>query len=212
MRNYREREGISQGELAKRLGMSRNYVSMIEGGKTPSDQVIRHFGLLEDSLDGLPQKSEDAADKLGVVKEPEPHYGSMEKLINIREKGSPEQLALLDAFLETLQQQIQQSGLATVTTDTEGRITEINRAFSEMCGYSLGDLYGKKPGDVLQGPKTEQDVVEEFRAAIRELRPFQCDMANYAKDGTEYRVHIEMFPIFDAAGRHTNFKAIERKL
>lgn len=49
VRDYRARHGISQEELAHRLGMSRNYVSMIEGGREPSDQVMRHFRLLEAS-------------------------------------------------------------------------------------------------------------------------------------------------------------------
>jgi phage repressor protein C with HTH and peptisase S24 domain len=49
VRRYREKEDISQEELAKRLGISRNYVSMIEGGREPSDQVVSHFNLLETS-------------------------------------------------------------------------------------------------------------------------------------------------------------------
>lgn len=60
VREYREREGISQEELAKRLGMSRNYVSMIEGGREPSDQVMRHFRLLESSPTGA-RLAEDAS-------------------------------------------------------------------------------------------------------------------------------------------------------
>jgi PAS domain S-box-containing protein len=206
VRAYRECEGISQEELAKRLGMSRNYVSMIEGGRDPSDQVVRHFELLQLAPAVMP------ADNFHKTQESPPTYELIKKVINIRESGSPEQNSLLDAFLETLTRQLPALAHAMVTTDAEGRVTEINPAFTEMCGYAIADLRGKKPGDVLQGPETEQDVVEEFRAAIRERRPFECTITNYASDKTTYRVHIEMFPIFDGAGRLTQFKAIENKL
>jgi len=155
---------------------------------------------------------DQGAPSASIVRESAPHYDSIKKVIHIRESGSPEQIALLDSFLETMAQELSKPRLAMVTTDAEGKITDVNPAFVEMCGYSLGDLYGRKPGDVLQGPDTDRDVVDEFRRAIKERRPFQCDLTNYAKDGTEYRVHIEMFPIFDPAGRLANFKAIERKI
>jgi phage repressor protein C with HTH and peptisase S24 domain len=72
VRAYREREGLSQEELAKRLGISRNYVSMIEGGRAPSDQVTRHFELLElaPAAGALPRNS-------SVTEEPSPYGKSL---------------------------------------------------------------------------------------------------------------------------------------
>lgn len=102
---------------------------------------------------------------------------------------------------------------AVIITDTEGRVTTIDRAFSKMCGYSLKELRGKKPGDVLR-PKTldaELPIVSEFRRAILKQQPFECTLTNYHKSGRPYRVEIKMEPIFK--GRElTGFKARERRV
>jgi PAS domain S-box-containing protein len=106
----------------------------------------------------------------------------------------------------------QESNMPLVTTDATGKIIHVNRPFSAMCGYSLAELKGKKPGEVLQGKATEQKEVREFRQAIQERRPHECTMTNYMRDGTAYRVHIKMFPVFDAGGELVQFKAIEEKI
>jgi PAS domain S-box-containing protein len=104
------------------------------------------------------------------------------------------------------------ASLSVVETDLAGRVTSINAAFTRMCGYSEKDLLGQKPGDVLQGKATEPDVVRAFRAAIKEIRPYECTMTNYDSRGRVYRVHIKMHPLFGAAGNHVGFRAVERKL
>jgi transcriptional regulator with XRE-family HTH domain len=38
---YRETQDISQAELARRAGISRSYLKLIEGGKTPSARITR---------------------------------------------------------------------------------------------------------------------------------------------------------------------------
>jgi PAS domain S-box-containing protein len=194
--------GWDRAQLADHVGKSKRTIDGIMRGELAMAQDLEKF------LHNLLLQGGAAS----VVRESAPHYGSLKKVIYIKEAGSPEQIALLDRFLDTLEAQLPIATSAIVTTDADGLVTEINPAFSEMCGYTLAELRGKKPGEVLQGAETEQDVVAEFRRAIQERRPFQCDITNYMKDGSSYRVHIEMFPIFDGAGRLTNFKAIESKL
>lgn len=99
---------------------------------------------------------------------------------------------------------------AWVQTDQNGRITRVNKAFVKMCGYQPKEMIGKTPGAVLQGPKTEQPIIREFRRAIRARRAFECTMTNYHKDGSTYRVHIKMEPIFKRK-KLTGFKAEEQK-
>ena len=68
VREYRGREGINQAEFAKRMGISRNYVSMVESGRKPSAQVVRHFELLEGPSQERPAASEFATDPRGMLK------------------------------------------------------------------------------------------------------------------------------------------------
>lgn len=47
MRAFRKQSGLTQGEFAQQMGISRNYVSMLENGeKTPSEQLRKHFDAL----------------------------------------------------------------------------------------------------------------------------------------------------------------------
>jgi phage repressor protein C with HTH and peptisase S24 domain len=47
----RKRLGLSQAEFAEKLGISRNYVGMIEGGHEPSDTLMRLVTMLETQRD-----------------------------------------------------------------------------------------------------------------------------------------------------------------
>lgn len=47
VRALRERLGITQTELSKRIGFARNYISLIENGREPAHKFIRALELLE---------------------------------------------------------------------------------------------------------------------------------------------------------------------
>lgn len=99
-----------------------------------------------------------------------------------------------------------------VVTGPEGRVEWVNESFTGMCGYSLADLRGRKPGELLQGPATERDAVARMRAALREGQPCRETLNNYAKDGSVYRVDVAITPIVDDAGSPRWFVARERRL
>ncbi len=51
VRQLRERMGLNQEEFASRVGISRNYVSMIETGREPSESLRQLIELMEKQLD-----------------------------------------------------------------------------------------------------------------------------------------------------------------
>lgn len=101
---------------------------------------------------------------------------------------------------------------AMVVTDPGGAVEWVNPAFTAMCGHALADIKGRKPGHFLQGPETDPAVVRRLREAIGEKRPCRETQINYHKDGTKYRVDIQLYPILDDDGRPLWFVARERKL
>lgn len=99
-----------------------------------------------------------------------------------------------------------------VAADAQGRIEWVCPGFSAMCGYSLDELRGRRPSQVLQGPDTDQAAVARIRAALRSGRECRETLVNYHKMGTPYRVDVSIAGLWDDAGQPLAFVARERKL
>jgi PAS domain S-box-containing protein len=99
-----------------------------------------------------------------------------------------------------------------VVSSPDGLVQWINPSFSEMCGYTLGELRGKKLGPILQGEKTDRATADRLRHAVHEHRPCREAILNYRKNGEPYWVEIAITPILDAAGQPQWLVAREREL
>ena len=96
-----------------------------------------------------------------------------------------------------------------VLTDAEGRTEWINEGFTRLTGYYLHEILGRRPGDFLQGPATDQTVVAEIGQQLARGEGLVRQLLNYHKSGRPYFVQFEIQPIIDNQGRVTNFMAIE---
>jgi transcriptional regulator with XRE-family HTH domain len=67
VKNLRVALGLNQEAFANRLGVSRNYISMIEGGRAPSEALIKYFETIEREHFGDLSKDDD--DAASVVRE-----------------------------------------------------------------------------------------------------------------------------------------------
>lgn len=101
---------------------------------------------------------------------------------------------------------------ALVVTAVDGRLEWFNAAFTAMCGYSLEELKGRKPGHVLQGPGTDPVAVARIRESLRARRACRETLVNYHKDGSSYCVDVRIMPVLDDAGQPLWFVAKERLL
>ena len=84
-----------------------------------------------------------------------------------------------------------------VLSTPEGLVEWVNPAFSELCGYSLEELRGKKPGRVLQGEKTDRETASRLRQAVRQASACCETILNYHKSGRPYWVEIAITPVLD---------------
>ena len=131
---------------------------------------------------------------------------------SIKESPSPSlNLAAAERIFENVLGRISEEP-ARVRTDAEGRITEINPAFSGLCGYQFEEIRGRKPGSLLQGPATTPESILALREAIRDRKKCCVEMLNYHKDQTTYRVQIDLSPQFNILGELEGFEAVEHKL
>jgi methyl-accepting chemotaxis protein len=99
-----------------------------------------------------------------------------------------------------------------VRSDAEGLVEWVNPAFTEMCGYTLDELRGKKLGPILQGEKTDRETAERMRQAVHAHQPCCETILNYHKDGRPYWVQIAITPVFDETGQPILMIARENEL
>ncbi len=98
---------------------------------------------------------------------------------------------------------------AVVITDADGYIEWVNNGFTKITGYVLEEVYGKKPGAVLQGPETSPKAIQNMREKIAQKVPFHEEVLNYTKSGQPYWLRLYIAPVFDEQGNHVKFIAIE---
>ncbi|MCB0706828.1 MAG: PAS domain-containing protein [Saprospiraceae bacterium] len=98
--------------------------------------------------------------------------------------------------------------IAVVLTDPGRKIQWVNDGFTEITGYQLMEVIGKKPS-LLQGPETEPEVVARIRHQLENLLPCKESITNYRKNGEAYCCKLVIYPIFDAVGNLQNYIAFE---
>lgn len=103
----------------------------------------------------------------------------------------------------------ERTSLGVVMTNREGFVEWVNKGFIELSGYSLEELVGTRPGQVLQYEKSDQAAIGEIREAVRAGRPFTGELWNRAKCGREYIISIEIQPLHGSRGELQGFVALE---
>jgi PAS domain S-box-containing protein len=124
-------------------------------------------------------------------------------------------LRSIDAKLEVerfVSAYLQDPREAALFTDAAGLVQWVNPAFTLMCGFTLDELRGRKPGSLLQGELTDQASVSRLRQAILAGTPCREELINYHKDGHPYWVAIALSPILGPDGAPRGFMAIESEL
>jgi PAS domain S-box-containing protein len=96
-----------------------------------------------------------------------------------------------------------------VITDREGRTEWVNDAFVKRTGFTLDDMAGRKPGDVLQGPDTDRAAVARLGAAVRDGVSSSGEILNYTKGGEAYWVQLQITPIRGRSGAVDRFVSIQ---
>ena len=98
---------------------------------------------------------------------------------------------------------------AVIITDANGIIEWVNPGFEQIAGYTLGEVIGEKPGELLQGPDTNPETVALIRERIAAGKSVSTEILNYHRDGTSYWLSLSIQPIRDDSGKIDRFIAIE---
>jgi two-component system sensor histidine kinase/response regulator len=90
-----------------------------------------------------------------------------------------------------------QTQSAIIVTDRERRITWVNDSFTDLTGYTLEEVKGKKPS-LLQGLESDRQSIERMRQHLNRGERFVEQILNYKKNGTSYWAQIEACPLFSS--------------
>ncbi len=91
------------------------------------------------------------------------------------------------------------------------KIIYVNTAFQKMTGYTTDELVGKSP-KILQGPLTDQEIIEKMRVCIKTGEHFEDSTINYDKSGTPYNVEWSISPIKDNEGEIQYFISLQKNI
>jgi len=98
----------------------------------------------------------------------------------------------------------------TITENKPGYpMVFVNPAFTQLTGYEDHELIGQSPS-ILQGPKTDPQVLERLREEINAGKIFHGVAVNYRKDGSEFVMEWKIVPIRDENEDISHFLAIQR--
>jgi PAS domain S-box-containing protein len=104
---------------------------------------------------------------------------------------------------------------AVLITDAEPfdepgpRIIYVNKAFTEMTGYTAEEVIGKTPR-ILQGSNSNYEELARLGKAMRNWETCEITTINYKKNGEEFWINFTVTPVADETGRYTHWIAIER--
>ncbi|HKN34655.1 MAG TPA: PAS domain S-box protein [Terriglobales bacterium] len=118
------------------------------------------------------------------------------------QKSKEERLRLQSAALEA-------AANAIVITGADGNIRWVNRAFTELTGYSPDESIGQNPR-MLKSGEHDQTFYRHLWATIQAGQVWRGEMRNRKKDGSLYSEEMTITPVRSPSGETTNFIAIKQ--
>ncbi len=88
-------------------------------------------------------------------------------------------------------------------------IVYVNKAFTDLTGYSKEEALGDNPR-ILQSSDTDEETKKIIRHGLEQQVPVRVTIKNYTKSGQEYWLDLSIVPLKNAQGILTHFVAIER--
>ncbi len=101
---------------------------------------------------------------------------------------------------------------SVLMTDTEGYLVWANPSFTQMTGYALDEVIGRKPGHFLRAPESEPSTIATIDRHIRYHKGLDTEVLNMTKAGRRFWAQLEIRPVLGADGEAINFIGIERDI
>ncbi|MCW1918175.1 ATP-binding protein [Rhodobacter sp. KR11] len=94
----------------------------------------------------------------------------------------------------------------------DGRIAWVNDAFTRITGYTLSEVMGQLPAEVLNADETDGATTSRLVEARRRQQPVRAEILNRGKSGRLFWVETSITPIFAEDGALVHWIAVERDI
>lgn len=105
----------------------------------------------------------------------------------------------VETALSVRERAMNEAPVGIVLTDPHAEdnpIIYVNDGFTDLTGYESHDVLGRNCR-FLQGERTREESVAQFRDAIDRREPVTVELRNYRADGTEFWNRVRIAPLFD---------------
>ena len=119
-----------------------------------------------------------------------------------------DQLKRFDGENKRLAEIITKVNNMIVIQDVDNKISWVNKAFENCTGYTLCEVAGKYPQEILFGPETDLSIGKSILDAKNKQENFSYEIINYNKNGKKYWVNIEFTPVFTPDGKPDGYISI----
>ena len=149
-----------------------------------------HTELCPEVFEGLPKDALDLDHLAGLLGQLKHHLDSQEETLRI-------EATVFDNVKEGI-----------VITDGSGRIIRINRAYSQVTGYTQAEVKGKRPGDFLHSGLHGPEFYQAMWSDILTHGQWQGEIWNRRKDGEAFLEQLTITSVKDKAGKPINLVGV----
>jgi two-component system, sensor histidine kinase len=123
---------------------------------------------------------------------------------------SSAELALREAQARRLALVAENANDIVIIYTPDGKIDWVNPTFTRTLGFTLDEVKGKFPGEVLNPECLDADKVEEIVQARKAARSFRAELRNRTRDGHTIWIETSSVPILNPDGSLAMTVQVER--
>ncbi len=186
--------------------------------KVVAEKIQAHKSNVRPTMQGAQQEEKIFLKEYNaaLVRKLEDKMAQLEKAEkDLREKNAKLQddireLTRAEESLLSLNNAVQASGEAIFMTDCQGVFTFVNAAFTDLYGYTAGEIVGKCTPRILKSGKQPRETYEAFWKTLAGKQKFTGDWINRTKDSRYRIIEMSANPILDAKGTIIGYLSIQR--
>ena len=95
-----------------------------------------------------------------------------------------------------------------VVSDRDDRVLWVNPAFTRVTGWTLQEVAGALPGELVHHPGGAAETREFLRAAVADGRGLRTELLCRRRDGRDLWLDVDLRPVHDAGGEVVGFVSV----